>query len=382
MISYDNNRMRQSQSSDRSLIFGKRSTDLLVVASRNGQALAKPTDNLSFYFYDPTKRMPIWCLRFWFYRIFLTSSIPKEFRTLVTLAKILSVRGILATDAYKTLADAENYLGSVKLFWVQHGIFYGHFISSREVAPLKRFSRITLFAISPHDVENYQRFGIVPGRIIPTGSLQNCAYLSEANSMTRHLNRYDICLVLRTVQISELEQLNQTIKQTIQTFLEDFNQYCKTRKPRVVIAISPNSSGSIHQENLQWILRFLLHDFDVTDSRDQFATYRAIDSSNLTVGTHSTVLVEALSRGRKILNFNYSNLALLDLPSAGLSHMNSPSYATLCERIDTLLSMSWDTYWSNTPKELKNLTVDEPGETILTINKVLRAELHGAQDLY
>lgn len=375
--------MRQTQYSNRSLIFGKRRTDLLVVASRNGQALTKPTGNLSFYYYDPTKRRPVWCLSFWFYRIFLSSNVPKEFRTLVTLTKILSVQGILATDAYKTLADAENYLGSVRLFWVQHGIFLGHFISNRAVAPSSRFSRITLFAISPHDTENYQRFGIVPGCIIPTGSLQNCAYLSEANQMlTRQSNRYDICLVLRTVQISEPGQLNQTIKQTIQTFLEDFNQYCKTRKPRVVVAISPNSSGSSHQENLQWMRRFLQHDFDVTDSGDQFATYRAIDSSNLTVGTHSTVLVEALSRGRKILSFNYSNLAFLDLPGAGLSHMNSPSYENLCERIDSLLPMSWETYWSKTPKELKDLTVDEPAEAISTINKVLRAELQGARDLH
>lgn len=374
--------MRQREYSDRSLIFGNRSTDLLVVASRNGQALAKLIDNLSFYFYDPTKRRPIWSLRFWFYRIFLTSGIPKEFRTLVSLAKVLSVRGILATDAYQTLADAENYLGTVKLFWVQHGIFLGHFISSGEVAPSQRLSNITLFAISPHDLENYQRFGIVPARIIPTGSLQNCAYLSEANSMpSRQSNRYDICLVLRTVQISELDQLNQTIKQTIQTFLEDFNQYCKTRKPRVVIAISPNSSDLSHQENLQWIRRFLQHDFDITDSRDQFATYRTIDSSNLTVGTHSTVLVEALSRGRKVLSFNYSNLAFLDLPGAGLTHMNSPSYETLSERIDTLLPMSWDTYWSNAPEELKQLTVDKPAETISIINKVLRTELQDARDL-
>lgn len=375
--------MQQTEYSHRSLIFGRRSTDLLVVASRNGQALAKPTDNLSFYFYDPTKRRPIWCLGFWFYRIFLTSSVPREFRTLVTLTKILSVRGILATDAYKTLADAENYLGSARLFWVQHGVFFGHHISSLEVVPLSRQSRITLFAISPHDVENYQRFGIVPGRIIPTGSLQNCAYLSEANPMsTRQPYRYDICLVLRTVRISEHEHLNQTIKQTIRKFLEDFNQYCKIRKPRVVIALSPNSGGSSHRESLQWMREFFQHDFDVTESRDQFATYRAVDSANLTIGTHSTVLVEALSRGRKILSFNYSNLSFLDLPSTGFSHLNSPSYEILCERIDALLPMSWDTYWSKTPKELKGLTVDEPGGTISTINKVLRAELQGARDLH
>ena len=183
---------------------------------------------------------------------------------------------------------------------------------------------------------------------------------------------YDICLIEKGIKVLPDSELGRMRKASWHSFLTDFNQLCKTRDLRVVVALSRSSDIT---NTLEWIKTILTCDFKVTELQDEFSTYKAVDASTLTIGQASTVLIEALCRQRKMLGFNYTTLGYWDFPGTGISHVKSPTYEILCERIDALLPMSWDTYWSNTPNELKELTVDEPGETISTINTVLHSDL-------
>ena len=373
--------MGQSRYTYQSLILGRSRVDLVVVTSRHGQNLASVTDNLKCFFYNPSERPPIWCVRFWFHRIFLARKIPAELRTLVTIARLLSAKGILSTDSYSALADAEPYLGSVKLFWVQHGLFLEQRLDTlkRELEPLDRSSSITLFAVSPYDIENYRRWGVRPAQTLPVGSLQNSYFLKNVRRARKSPDSYDICLIEKGIKVHPDSELGRMRKASWQSFLNDFNQFCRTRDLRVVVALNRSSE---ERETLEWLKTQLTHRFDTTQTDDEFSTYKAVDASTLTIGQASTVLIEALCRERKILGFNYTTLGYWDLPGSGISHINSPTYELLCKRIDTLLPMSWDTYWSNTPKELKNLTVDEPGETISTINTVLHSDLQNKRSTH
>ena len=348
--------------------------DLVVVASRHGQNLASVTDNLKCFFYNPSDRPPLWCLRFWFHRILLARKIPAELRTLVTVTRLLSAKGILSTDSYSALADAEPHLNSVKLFWVQHGLFLDQRFDTlkREIEPPDRSSAITLFAVSPYDIEHYRRWGVRPAQTLPVGSLQNSYFLKNVRRARKSPDSYDICLIEKGIKVHPKSELGRMRRASWGRFLNDFNQFCRSQDLRVVVALS---RGSDVTNTLGWIRNVLTCDFDVTELDDEFSTYKAVDASMLTIGQASTVLVEALCRKRKILSFNYTTLGYLDLPGTWISHFNSPTYETLCERISTLLPMSWTTYWSNIPKELRDLTVDEPDETISTINTVLNAEL-------
>lgn len=372
--------MRGSQSSYRSLIFGFTRVDLVVVASRHGQNLASVTDDLKCFFYNPSKRPPVWCLRFWFYRVFTVTKIPSGLRTLVTITRLLSAKGILSTDSYSALADAEHHLGSVKLYWVQHGLFLDQRSDTlkREPEMADRSSSITLFAVAPYDHEHYRRWGVRPTQTLPVGSLQNSFFLKNVGQISGTSSSYDICLVEKGIKVNSDSEFGELRKASWRKFLRDINQFCSSRDLKVIVALSRSSDIT---NTLEWIRDIFTYDFEVTELQDEFSTYKAVDASSLTIGQASTVLVEALCRQKKVLGFNYSKLGYWDLPGIGLSHLNSPSYETLSERIDTLLPMSWDTYWSNTPEELKQLTVDKPFETISIINKVLRTELQGAREL-
>ena len=373
--------MGQSRYTYQSLILGRSRVDLVVVTSRHGQNLASVTDNFKCFFYNPSERPPIWCVRFWFRRIFLAKKIPAELRTLVTIARLLSAKGILSTDSYSALADAEPYLGSVKLFWVQHGLFLDQRFDTlkRELEPPDRSSSITLFAVSPYDIENYRRWGVRPAQTLPVGSLQNSYFLKNVRRAGKSHDSYDICLIEKGIKVHPDSELGRMRKASWQSFLNDFNQLCKTRDLRVVVALSRSSDIT---NTLAWIRTILTCDFKVTELQDEFSTYKAVDASTLTIGQASTVLIEALCRERKVLGFNYTSLGYWDLPGSGISHINSPSYELLCKRIDTLLPMSWESYWSNAPKEIKDLTVDEPGETISTINTMLHSALQNKRSTH
>ncbi len=373
--------MRPSYPAYRILILGVSRVDLVVVTSRHGQNLASVLENFSCFFYNPSERPPIWCLRFWFHRIFMVTKVPPALRTLVTITRLLSAKGVLSTDSYSALADAEHHLGNTKLFWVQHGLFLDQRLDvlKREDEPPDRTSSITLFAVSPYDIEHYRRWGVRPAQTLPVGSLQNSFFLKNIRQSVKSADSYDICLVEKGIKVDPDSEIGNLRKASWFDFLVAFNEFCLTRDLKVILALSRSSDIA---NTLEWIRTIFTCDFTITELQDEFSTYKAVDAATLTIGQASTVLIEALCRQKKILAFNYTNLGYWDLPGAGLSHMNSPTYEMLCERIDTLLPMSWETYWSNLPEELKELTVDEPAEAISTINKVLRAELQSEPGLH
>jgi len=373
--------MRPSYSAYRALILGVSQVDLVVVTSRHGQNLASVLDNFRCFFYNPAERPPIWCLRFWFHRTFMVTRIPPALRTLVTITRLLSAEGVLSTDSYSALADAERHLGTAKLFWVQHGLFLDQRLDvlKREDESPDRTSSITLFAVSRYDIEHYRRWGVRPAQTLPVGSLQNSYFLKNVRRAGKSPDSYDICLVEKGIKVDPDSEIGKLRKASWHSFLRDFNEYCCTRDLRVIIALSRSTE---ERETLTWLKTQITHGFDTTQTDDEFSTYKAVDAATLTIGQVSTVLIEALCRQKKILAFNYTNLGYWDLPGAGLSHVNSPTSEMLFDRIDTLLPMSWDTYWSNLPEELKELTVDKPAEAISTINKVLRAELQSEPGLH
>jgi hypothetical protein len=83
---------------------------------------------------------------------------------------------------------------------------------------------------------------------------------------------------------------------------------------------------------------------DFVDSSTQFATYRAIDSSHISVGGTSTALVEGLGRGNKILSFNFSDTPLFDLPVHPICRLHQPDFTTFFERFEELRKLSYDDF--------------------------------------
>lgn len=358
------------------LVVGLRHLDLLIVESRHAQDLDAVTDGLTFARYNPSSRPPLWCLHFWIYRLFLVTQVPEDARTLVAIAKTLRVKAIISSDAYETLSRAPQHLLKCHFYFVQHGLYIDQRrLQVKRKPPVPdRLVRITLFSVGEYDKENYRKRGVVPARVIPTGTLRNSLHTLRLQQLASAPKLdFDICLVEKGIELHPDSELEMLRRESWQTFLQAFNQFCHKFNPRLTVALS-NSTDP--QGTLAYIRQFLTWEFSSTDPSDSFATYSAIDSSQLTIGHGSTVLCEALSRRKVCLSFDYTGTGFWDLPGSGVHQLTNPNNHELFERINYLLKLDWESYAHKLPPELHDLITEDPSSGVGIMNSTIKDDIN------
>lgn len=358
------------------LVLGVRHVDLLVVISRHAGDLAQAAEGIRHVVYDPTRRPSWWCLRFWLYRSFCNRNIPAEIRTLLSIVKVLRCRAVISSDAYRVLLNAESYLNSTRLYFVQHGMYLNSDHKSKVLGKVfvERKSKVTLFSIGEFDKANYDRAGIRPDRVIPVGTLKNSAYCLglAAQAIRKPTKKYDLCIIEKGIKPHPDSQFGKLRLSTWTHILALLNHYCNQSSPRVIVALSNSAEPSLV---LQWIRQHLHYEFDVSNPEDSFATYRAVDESELTIGISNTVLCEALSRKKKVLSVDFSDHTIFGLPGNGIEQLRSPSQETFTERVNALRAIDWSTYQSSLSSETQLLLGPDPQFGIPVINQTLRTDL-------
>ncbi|MFM8238892.1 MAG: glycosyltransferase [Actinomycetota bacterium] len=371
------NSRRDQKLLNRSLLFGRKNLDILIINSKHGTDLPLLAEGLSYVVFDPLTRPAIWCIRFWVLRLLFVHAVPKDSRGLVAAVRTLRPKAVLSSDGYRNVCDVDDHLKPSQVYIVQHGTFIDQRSSvvKRDKEVPDRASSVTLFSISEYDVENYRRWGVRPRRIIPVGTIRNSVYLTK--SVTRGdqaLDAHDICLIEKGIILNPDTDLKRARLAIWDAFFADFSSYCTERRPRVVIALT---AGCEAEGGIEWIREHFTYDFtSVSVGKDRFATYKAIDSAELSIGQASTTLSEALSRRRKILNINYSPYTFWNVPGDGISRLQEPTSLELHRRIDEIREMDWFTYWSRVPEELREFTVDKPEEAISRIRSTIVGDLY------
>lgn len=357
------------------LLFGRTIVGALVVRSRHGENLGEVTGNLSYCTFDPQVRPPVWCIKFWLRRAFLVSSLPEEIRTLAAIIQTLRVRMVISTDQYRDLLTAERHLQGVHFYWIQHGLFFDQRSESirREEAYPDHETSLTLFALSPYDCENFRRWGARPKRVIPVGSIKNSIYLRHSGSIRDETcPSYDLCIVEKGINPDSVSEMARMRRDSFAELLESIAAYCSNNSLKVVVALSPSSA---EDAVLEWMRLRFSYPFDIVYGRDNFATYRTVDRSEVTIGQSSTVLSEALCRKRKVLSVNFSSLSYLALPGGGIASITRPSRLELERRLDEIRGSSWESYWSVVAPETRALTVTNPTATVAEINRIVMADI-------
>lgn len=350
------------------LVIGHPTRRIIAVNSRHGQNLPDALAGLSVLYYEPRTRPPLWCVRFWLVRIFQTRTVPRVAKTLVAIAKTTQAKTVVATDSYSELLDAEPHLTGIDLFWVQHGLFLNQEGSSlvRERELPVRNTDVTLLSIGPYDRDNYRRWGTRNIRTIPVGSLNNGLYVRSRGTNWGHLEtEFDICLVEKGLKTDPDSEYGRAFKENWDRFFTVFSAYLQQERPKLVVAVS----GSAERDDvISYLRQSLSYDFVVT-ADDDFATYRASDAANLTIGLASTVLVESLSRQRKILTFNCTPHSIWDLPlpnAMKLGGWPKLDYEVLAERIGAVRAMTWEQYSAEMGRFLESFVVDSS----MTVDRV------------
>lgn len=101
----------------------------------------------------------------------------------------------------------------------------------------------------------------------------------------------------------------------------------------------------------------------IRTSSDWSSSYDSVMSAGVVIGDNSSLLVEALGRGRRILSVNMTDDPSLDFPVEGPWTLKKPTYEEFAERLTWIRSMS-DTEWAgligDVPKYLVNYNPQYP----------------------
>lgn len=363
-----------------SLTFGFPRRDILIVNSRHGEYLPEVFAGLSVFHYDPRVRPPFWCLKFWILRLLAFNDAPHEIRTILSIVRTSGVRRIVSMDAYSDLLDVEKYARGAKLFWIQHGLYLDQSTSvlEREAVSASRTTNITLLAIGEYDRANYRRWGATGIRTVPVGTLNNGVYSTKTKAkeiVSGTADAFDICLVEKGLKVNPKSDYSKAFRDNWDSFLPVFAKYLHAKNPRLIVAVSNSSE---RPSVIRYLSRFLEYDFTITDQHEDFATYRASDSAKITIGIASTVLVESLSRKKKVLSFNCTPYNFWDFPGSKFIRLSDGprlSLDRLTNKIDLTMSLTWSEYSQYALESLRLFATDSH-QTIAMI----RAMVTGGND--
>ena len=254
---------------------------------------------------------------------------------------------------------------AVEVIAIMHGLYIEQPIDFRIRESWKKTqdSDVTLFALGEYDQLHYRRWGNIHQNVLPVGSLNDSIYRSKSSKKVEKL--YDVCIVEGSVNPNARKEFAK-IRLQNWTMLTDFlNQVVTRENLKVVVALSQSTKEAAVRE---WFSSRFDIALDFVDSSIEFATYRAIDSSHISVGETSTALIEGLGRGNKILSFNFSETPLLDLPVHPICRLHKPDFTSFSERFQELRNLNYDEFRDLTRQStrfINSYDSDRPAHVVL-----------------
>lgn len=347
----------------RRLRFRKR-VSILVIESRHGSFLSSVTKGQKALFLDPTS-FPI-VLSFKFFRSFINNQDTESrvTRYVLAIASACNAAVVIATDAVKELTEIARLNMKLEVVAVMHGFYVDQQgVNHRESWVTQQESSVSLFALGEYDVTHYRRWGNTHKRIFPVGSANNCLYLLEERE--RSTSNFDICIVQGALNPHPTDEFSRMRLENWEKIADFVSLLARKHNFSVVISLNASSKES---EVKAWFQTWFSEAEFFRSSVDKFATYKAIDFSQISIGEASTALVEGLARGNKCLAMNFAKLDVLSLPVPAIASLRSPSFLDFEQRIFDLLKMSRSTYWSEVSSQTSHLI--NTHEQHLVISKI------------
>lgn len=316
-------------------------SDIVIVKSRHGKSLYDVVSDLNSVVVDPTK-FPIWiswkfvyCF-FWKFR-----GVERLSRYVLATLEVTGARVLLSTDAVSQLTEIKALNPTVEVIAVMHGLYIKQpdDFRIRESWIEEQKSDVILFALGEYDRLHYRRWGNVHQNVFPVGSLNDSIYRSKFPNKSEKL--YDICIVENSVDPNASKELNKLHLHNWTMLTSFLNQFATRKNLKVVVALSPLTKVAAVREWFSSQFDFAL---DFVDGSTEFATYQAIDSSQISVGETSTALVEGLGRGNKILVFNFLDTPLFDLPVHNICRLHKPNFNSFSGRFQELGNLKPDEF--------------------------------------
>jgi len=213
------------------------------------------------------------------------------------------------------------------------------------------------------DIDRLDAYGVRYNCAIPIGSVLDSIH------RRRHTEdaRCDVAVVLmkpRTFAYPDEIPYRSAQKRSRSIVYKYLRQYCESRDLTPVMALRAADADEASRQ--QGILSDLYQaPFLVSNWQDPFGSYDAVMGAEVSIGDQSSLLVEALGRGRRILSVNMTEDPSLDFPIDGIWRLKKPSFTEFERRLDTIRTMSdteWKTEVGEVAKKLIASTATAPAD--------------------
>lgn len=303
------------------------------------------------------------------------SSIEDRLRTLLD-RQLRGVDVILGLDNQLSTLDSLVRLsaGNLRAVAIQMGTNPKYYQRTTEHV---RHSPVTFLSWGRRELEQYAREGLVPNRIIPTGSLMRA--LADHYSVDRQSNRYlfDVCIVS---QFRPLPLLHEVVSesahaegQSMPALLRVLSPILRRRELKTVVALRAEkflSSAIKSDEERDCFQKYLECPFSFTNQADLFSSYAAVDSSRITIGRNSGLLFESVGSNSRILFVNPTEWSLFDPPATWPFGKTMPTAEQLERDIERLLEMPRNEYYDQTQRVVDSFCTTKI-DTLSLIKEVL-----------
>lgn len=321
--------------------------------------------------------------------IFITSEIIihiiKNLKFKLSIAYLIAV--IKTTKAKVVLTTVDNcyrfhqiskLLGNDIIFIAiqnaaRYEFSYNQLLYSKKINklnPNKIFHIPNYYCFGDQEEQDCKKYNINVKNFFKCGSLRLSNYLNylEKKKILIEENYYDLSIIS--------EPLNSNLslifsRKDILIEMAKINKfvikYCLSKNLNFLF-ITKRRSGKDQEEEMQYYRNYLSdNEFDYLNKnlmkvdKENYSSYQAIHSSNLVIGSVSTMLRDKLALKGKILSCNFSNLECYDFPIKGICFLKNPSYIEFEERVSLILKMKTKEYFSKIQnKKLINLKANKP----------------------
>lgn len=249
----------------------------------------------------------------------------------------------------------------------------------------------TYLCLGKFDQEDCIKHNIKINKFVPVGSLSLANFLKSSQDKSFE-KIYDICLIsdhgawmdnFEGVSIDILEQVEKGYLELIKWTID----LCIIKKFKFIFAFKRNNENNLEafiEENQLYKkyltkehYEFLLMNSSVNNKKNFFNSYKVSFKSKLIIAVSSTLLRENLSCGNKILSCNLTGSDLFDFPISGICSIKNCSFDDFKNRINDILSMDDNTYFSMIEKN-KNYLIhySDPELTLNSIREQINLNLY------
>ena len=235
---------------------------------------------------------------------------------------------------------SKNYIGA-EFFAIQNG----HRTNGQLKKSVQQHHQ-HFFCFGEYDKSKYEKFGHSVFNYYPIGSLKLGIYDHYYKMDNKIIYDFSIVSQFRTFTFDKHSALNPDEKRVKTSQIKMYNYLSKyIQKQKIKACIILNSD---QKNEIKWFRNIFHDNVDYIPNNEKLLlSYKALQTSKISIGFNSTLISEAMCLNIKALRIDFTESSDFN-EYKPMILLNNPTYQEMAERLDQLLAEPYDSYRKRT----------------------------------